>query len=89
MNLEQIHPELREAIGRFPRIPFHRRMVPMLMNALMRWRPRAKSLQGVRIADRTQDAVRVRLYRPEQGFVGRRLAMDTWRRTDHRECRDQ
>jgi acetyl esterase/lipase len=70
VNLEQIHPEIREAIGRFPRIPFHRRIVPMLMNVLMRWRPRAKSLQGVRIADRTQGAVRVRLYRPEQGSSG-------------------
>jgi hypothetical protein len=29
VNLEHIHPELREAIGRFPRIPCHRRMVPM------------------------------------------------------------
>ncbi len=70
MNLERIHPELREAIGRFPRIPFHRRSVSVLMNLLMRWRPRAKSLPGVRIADRTQDDVRVRLYRPEQTLSG-------------------
>ena len=70
VNLELIHPELREAIGRFPRIPFHRRLVPMLMNVLMRWRARPNSLQGVRIADRAQGAVRVRLYRPEQGSSG-------------------
>jgi acetyl esterase/lipase len=70
VNLQQIHPELREAVGRFPRIPFHRRITPMLMNALMRWRPRAKSLQGVRIADSTHGAVGVRLYRPEQALSG-------------------
>ena len=70
VKLDEIHPELREIIGRFPSIPFHRRIVPMLMNALMRWRPRAKSLPGVRITDRTQSNVRVRLYRPEQGLSG-------------------
>ena len=70
MKLEQIHPELREAIGRFPRIPFHRRSVPALMNLLMRWRPRAKSLPGVQIADHVEGEVRVRLYRPEQGLSG-------------------
>ena len=70
VNLEQIHPELREAIGRFPRIPFHRRIVPMLMNELMRWRPRPESLPGVQISDRTQGAVHVRLYRPEHGLSG-------------------
>ena len=70
MKLEQIHPELRAAIGRFPRIPFHRRIVPILMNVLMRWRPRAKSLPGVRITDRAQGEVRVRLYRPEQELSG-------------------
>jgi acetyl esterase/lipase len=70
VNLEQIHPQLREAIGRFPRIPFHRRIVPMLMNVLMQWRPRAKSLEGVQITDSTQGNVRVRLYRPGQRLSG-------------------
>ena len=70
MKLDQIHPELREAIGRFPRIPFDRRIVPMLMNVLMRWRPRPKSLPGVQIADRAEGDVRVRLYRPVHKLSG-------------------
>ena len=70
MKLEQIHPELRAAIGRFPSIAFDRRIVPMLMNVLMRWRGRATSLPGVQIADCTQGDVRVRLYRPEGRLTG-------------------
>lgn len=70
MDIDCVHPELRDVIRRFPRIPFHRRIAPVLMNALMRLTPRPKSLPGVRIAEDRPGGARVRIYRPETAQAG-------------------
>jgi acetyl esterase/lipase len=73
VDIERIHPELRGVIGRFPRIPFHRRIVPVIINALMRLTPRARSLPDVSVSDETHGNTRVRIYRPAKGLSGAAL----------------
>ncbi len=65
MKVVQIHPELRQAFKRVPRLPFHNRLFVALSGALMKLIPAPPAGPGVMIENRTLKNAGVRIYRPE------------------------
>ena len=70
MNIEQIHPELREAVQRFPKMPLHNRFFVTLFKLLGKVMPGSKCGPGVDIEDRKLQRASVRIYRPQGAASG-------------------
>ncbi len=70
MNIEQIHPELREAIQRFPKMPLHNRFFVTFFKLLGKIIPGSKTGPGVGVEDRKLKTASVRIYRPEGALSG-------------------
>ena len=70
MNSEKIHPELREAVRRFPKMPLHSRFFVTLFKLLSKIIPGSKAGPGLHIEDRKLNTASVRIYRPEEGSAG-------------------
>ncbi|MET0379182.1 MAG: alpha/beta hydrolase [Spongiibacteraceae bacterium] len=66
MHINKVHPELRKVIGRIPPIPFHNRLFISTINFLSKIAPRAKSLPGVILTEKSLNSAGVRIYRPEK-----------------------
>lgn len=70
MNLEQIHPELRDSFKRMPSLPLHNRLFVIVTRGLMRFLPVPKAGGGVAIENRKLGNAGVRIYRPEGALSG-------------------
>lgn len=73
MNLETIHPELRDAYRRIPDLPFHNKLFVSAANLLLRLRPAKKSIDEVKITEYKADGVNVRVYTPPTAGCGAAL----------------
>lgn len=89
MELSKVHPELRKTIRRIPPLPFHRRSFVILLNAMLRFIPKAQTQDGISIEETDiSKHVSVRIYRPLKnagaallwihggGLLGGRAAQD-------------
>ena len=70
MDIEHIHPELREAFKRMPTLPLHNRLVVACLKALMKVIPVPQAGPGVAIENRRSESASVRIYRPEGVLSG-------------------
>ncbi len=71
MEIEQLHPQLRQAYGRIPAVPFHNRVVYTVISLLQKLMPnKIRPVPGVHIEDRPLSHGAVRIYRPEKGGNG-------------------
>lgn len=70
MKIDQVHPELRKAIGRVPPLPFHNKLFLSAVNGLIKIMPRTKSVAGVSITEAKLDNASVRIYRPPGELSG-------------------
>ena len=64
MNAELIHPELRAAFTRLPRLPFHNRLFVAIFRMITRLAPTPAPGPGIAIENRTMTRAGVRIYRP-------------------------
>ncbi len=70
MNIDQIHPELRQAFRRVPNLPFHNRLFVAVSGVLMKLIPAPPAGPGVAIENRKLKNAGVRIYRPEGVLCG-------------------
>ena len=73
MHIDQIHPQLRKAIGRVPPLPFYNRPFRITINTLLKLVPKAKSVAGVQIVEKKLVRASVRIYRPAGTLSGAAL----------------
>lgn len=74
MNLDRLHPELRETYARIPAVPLHNPVLYFFINLLQKLRPgKLKPWPGVTIQDQHCGSFGVRIYRPQQGHTGAAL----------------
>ncbi|MEC8428880.1 MAG: alpha/beta hydrolase [Pseudomonadota bacterium] len=74
MKTQEIRPELRKAISRVPRLPFHRPTLLPISRLLFNTVTKTKAEAGVRVWEERDNGVRMRVIAPEQGATqGRAL----------------
>jgi acetyl esterase/lipase len=64
MNLETIHPELRDHYRHIPHLPFHCKLFVSIANFFLRLRPNKNSVDGVGVVEHKTDDASVRVYTP-------------------------
>lgn len=65
MEIEEVHPQFRQVIKRFPRLPVHNRLALRLLNLLMSVVKTPGAGPGVRVTQRHLNKAWVRIYTPE------------------------
>lgn len=70
MDLEKLHPELRETFRRVPALPLHNKLLLAILQPLMRMGKKPDSLHGVAIAEHNTGSSTVRVYTPEGELSG-------------------
>ena len=65
MDLQKVHPELREKFKRFPKLPLHNRFIVRLVSLFTSLTARRKSYEGVRIEDHSLGLFDITVYQPE------------------------
>ena len=70
MELDKIHPELRDTYRRIPALPIHNRLLLALSRPLMTLVKAPDKLLGVSISDRELGPASIRLYQPPAGPRG-------------------
>lgn len=73
MDIEKVHPQLRQVIGRIPSVPFHNRVMLSVLKIAMRFAPKPKIVDGVSITEQQLNNAAVRVYRPEGELSGAAL----------------
>ncbi len=72
MDIEKVHPDLREAIDRIPNVP-PSRIIARVAVFLTNLAPKKKVIDGVKISNTNSGSVRVRVYAPEGELSGAAL----------------
>jgi len=73
VDIEKIHPQLRQVIGRIPSVPIHNRVMLSVLKVAMRLAPYPKIVDGVIITEHRLHNAGVRVYRPEGTTSGAAL----------------
>ncbi|MCK9563672.1 MAG: alpha/beta hydrolase [Bacteroidales bacterium] len=73
MELDHVHPQFRQAVKRFPRLPLHNRLMLRLLNGLMRFAPHPSPGADVTVTERRLDNAWVRIYIPDAEHCGAAL----------------
>ncbi|BFM15124.1 alpha/beta hydrolase [Maricurvus nonylphenolicus] len=66
MEIEALHPELRQAYKRIPALPLHRSSVRWMLKKLMGLAPNKKLLEGISIEEKTLGQWGLRIYKPQE-----------------------
>ena len=70
MDINKVHPELRQAIGRIPSIPFNNRICLWILNLSARFISNSSTVDSVSIETIQLEHASVRIYRPEGALSG-------------------
>jgi len=64
MKPNKIHPELRDAVAKFPSLPLHNRAVLFLIKAITSLSAKTLKVPGVSISTKQVNGVKIRIYSP-------------------------